>query len=60
MEEQFPFRNWKSLRDWRLSKGVSLADIAAKLECSIVHLNRVERGLEQLTETEMAKIWSRK
>ena len=51
--------NWPSLRDWRTSRGMTVQMLADKLECSAVHVSRVERGLETLTPREVAIVSGR-
>ena len=46
----------RDLRAIRQSKGLTLTDVAAKLNCSIGYLSQVERGISKLSSDELQQV----
>lgn len=44
----------EQLRAWRTGRRLSLADLAAKLECDPGHLSRIERALVSTISVDLA------
>jgi len=50
--------NWKSLRDYRVSLGLTTDEMAERMGCDRVRVTRIERGLEMMTERDLQALRS--
>lgn len=47
---------WNSLRDYRVSHGLTTEQLAERMGCDRVRVIRVERGLEDMSQAEMQRL----